>query len=118
MGRLSSGLTEIIKRVALDAVHAESPTEAVFGKVLSVNPLKIKVGDKLQLGSTFFILTKNVQDYEVEIEGDFSSGTDETPTTAESTSKTVIIKNGLKVNDKVLLLRLLGGQRYVVWDKV
>jgi hypothetical protein len=112
VGRLSTGLIDIIKKAATDAVNTGDPTDGVYGEVLEVSPLRIRVGERLSLGSSFFILTKNVTNHKVEISLDSEENE------GEKETKEVVVKNGLKIGDKVLLLRLAGGQRYVVWDKV
>ncbi|WP_026263256.1 DUF2577 domain-containing protein [Paenibacillus sanguinis] len=38
--------------------------------------------------------------------------------TGEALPGKIVIREGLKVGDNVMLLRIQGGQKYVVWDKV
>lgn len=61
-------LLEIVKQAAMDAVKASQPCNVLFGRVVSESPLQINVNPKLTLSSDFLVLTKAVQDYEVDIE--------------------------------------------------
>ncbi len=138
-------LIKTFKRAALDAVNASKPAEIRFGKVTSVAPLKVLVEQKLTLGENQLILTKAVTDHWVDIEvshytvndafmdgkhkheiydtftggGDCDTGNlDTTHKHAYKGRKKIMIYNGLLVGEKVLLLRLQGGQRYVILDRV
>ncbi len=48
-----SDFGELIKELALNAVEAEKPTEAVIGIVADDEPLKIKLEQKLIIGEDF-----------------------------------------------------------------
>jgi len=52
-------MLDTIKQVALNAVEQSKPVKIVFGVVISVNPLKIQLEQKLILEKKFFILTEN-----------------------------------------------------------
>lgn len=134
-----------IKRAALDAVAAAKPAEICYGIVTSVSPLKINVDQKLILGENQLVLTKAVTDHWVDIEvshytvndafmdgkhthaifdtytGGGSCDTGNLDTThkhAYKGRKKIKIYNGLLVGEKVLLLRIQGGQQYIVVDRV
>ena len=76
---MSSGIIEIIKKVALNAFEASKPVALMFGEVISTDPVKIKVSQLLTLTKEFLV-----------INGAISEG------------------------DKVTLIRVQGGQKYVV----
>lgn len=76
---MSSGIIDTIKRVALNAFEASNPVKLMFGKVISVDPIKIKVNELLTLTKEFLVI----------------NGT---------------VANG----DDVTLIRVQGGQKYVV----
>lgn len=101
----SNGLLSIIKKAAREALEASNPMTTLYGNVISVNPLKIQIEQKLTLSEEFLILTKNVIDYNVQVKID-------------NTVKNIVIYNGLSINNKVMLLRIQGGQKYIVFDKV
>ena len=81
-------LLKLIKKTAVEAFNASKPTDVVFGKVISVSPLKIKVDQKLILTSAQLVLTKTV-------------------------TNDVLISG-----DEVIMVRMSGGQKYIVIDKV
>ena len=54
-------MTALIKKIALDAVHASQPTTIVFGSVTSVSPLKVRISQLLELPSASLIPTSAVK---------------------------------------------------------
>ena len=101
----ATALVKLVKQAALEAMNANAPTRICFGTVLSPSPLEISVDQKLTLKSGQLMLTNNVRDYEVEMEG---------PQHGKIKYK-VYLK--LKAGEKVILLRCDGGQKYVVLDR-
>ncbi len=93
-----------IKKAGNSAVVASDPVYVLFGEVRNVSPLEISVEQRLTLEDEYLILTQAVRDYEVDM-------------TIDSIRKKVTIHNGLKTGDKVKLLRVQGGQKFVVFDK-
>lgn len=61
---MSSGIIEIIKKVALNAFEASKPVALMFGKVISTDPMKIQVNERLILTSEFLVINGEV------VEGD------------------------------------------------
>lgn len=59
---MSSGIIEIIKRVALNAFEATQPPGLYFGEVISTNPVKIKISDQLTLSQEFLVINGTVFD--------------------------------------------------------
>lgn len=53
---MSSGIIEIIKKVALNAFEASNPVKLMFGKVISTNPVKIQVSELLTLTKEFLVI--------------------------------------------------------------
>ena len=97
-------LIQTIKKAAVDAVNATCPIAIVFGNVEQADPLQIRIDQKLLLGMRQLILTKNVIGHEVEA--------------ANGGLKHVFEgDNGLRVNEGVILIRMQGGQKYVVLDR-
>lgn len=43
-------LVELIKQISSEAIKASKPVEVVSGSVLSINPFKVKIDQKLILG--------------------------------------------------------------------
>lgn len=98
-------LVELIKKIAIQVVEDSKPAGVVYGTVLSTNPLRITIDQKLTLESTHISLTSNVKDYNVDI-------------TLDGIRRNYTVHNGLKNGEKVILLREQGGQAYIVIDRV
>lgn len=134
-------MIEIIKKSALEAVKAEKPCQIMFGTVESNPPIKIRIDQKLVLTEEYLILTKAVTDHYVDIEvnhftesdplvgyapwdtthGHPDAGSGSIPETHRhgySGRKKIMIYNGLQKNEKVILIRLQGGQKYIVLDRI
>lgn len=94
-------------------MQAQNPVHILFGTVTKTNPLEVNVEQKFTLTEDFLVLTERLTPYE-EKEHTHSSANGETA----PPSKPLIIRVGLKSGDKVLLLRMQGGQQFVVLDKV
>lgn len=103
----SMDIVKLIKKAAVEAVNASKPANVVFGKVISVSPLKIQVEQKLILSSAQLVVSEHLTDHEVDMTLDSITG-----------RKTVTIHSGLKVGDKVIMLQKSGGQKYIVIDRI
>ena len=57
---MSSGIIDTIKKVALAAFEASNPVKLLFGKVVSVDPVKIQVGEFLTLTKEFLVINGEV----------------------------------------------------------
>ncbi|MBD8046747.1 DUF2577 domain-containing protein [Clostridium faecium] len=108
------GMLDTIKKASIGAFDASNPVNILFGEVLSVDNFKIKVDQKLILSKEFFIIPESLIRYEI----DLSHNHNYTNGSTSSALNKVIIREGLKQGDKVLLLRMQGGQQYIVLDKV
>ncbi len=142
---MTNSLLNLIKQASSSVIESEKPAAICFGTVISVSPLKIRVEQKLTLGENQLILTKAVTNHFVDIEvshytvndafmdgkhrheiydtftggGDCDTGDlDTTHKHAYKGRKKIMIYNGLLAGEKVLLLRVQGGQQYVVIDRV
>lgn len=127
------GMLDIIKQASVGAVGAENPVNVLFGEVLSISTttletvnkgihyynssidkIQIKIDQKLILEKEFFIIHEGLTRYEIDLTHSHSI----TNGTASNSLDRIIIREGLKVGDSVLLLRVQGGQQYVIWNKV
>ena len=127
---MSTGILEVIKKAALEALEASGPVAVLYGKVVKTSPLEINLEQKITLTEEFLILTKNVTNYKIDL--DITTSTDNADLTAEINEEkvdlthkhgvalktSITVNNSLKINDRVILLRVQGGQKYVVLDKV
>ncbi|RAK21148.1 uncharacterized protein DUF2577 [Anoxybacillus vitaminiphilus] len=81
-------LVDLIKTVAVKSVEATNPVNVLFGTVVSESPLEIQIHQKLRLTEDFLVITERVDQANV------------------------------RRGDRVVLLRVQGGQQFIVLDKV
>lgn len=118
---------EVVKKAAVEAVEADKPVNLLFGTVISASPLKIQVDQKSIYTEKMLILTRNVTDFNVDMTvnhqtEDTSGGSGDASFAshhhAYSGRKTFRVHNGLTVGEKVLLIRVQKGKKFVVIDRV
>lgn len=116
-----------IAKIALNAVAWSMPCEVKFGTVVSTSPLKIQVEQKLTLEEQHLILTSNVKDFTVnmtmehfteETSGGSGYGAFDNHRHEYKGKKQFTIHLGLSPGEKVILLRVQGGQKYIVLDRI
>lgn len=66
-------LLKYIKQAAMEATEQSKPTSVMIGTVLNVSPIKIKISEKLILGSEQLVLSRNVTDFDVEMTVDHTT---------------------------------------------
>ena len=81
-------LLRVVKQAAKETESAGCPVQVCFGRVAEADPLKIRVEQKLVLGKAQLVLTKTV-------------------------ASTALI-----VGEEVILLRMQGGQKFIVMDRM
>lgn len=52
-----ANLVQLIKKAAIEAVEASKPSDLIFGKIVSTNPLKVYIDQKLTLSDEFVFAT-------------------------------------------------------------
>lgn len=102
----SSDFVNLIRKVSVQAMENSKPTNVVFGTVVGVSPLIINVEQKLSLSEMQLVLSRNVTDYYTPLSVD------------NGAIKNYKIHNKLKIDEMVILVRMQGGQKYVVLDRV
>lgn len=130
-----NALVRAVKKAAVEAVRAENPMGVCHGTVTGLSPLEITTDQKLILGEKQLILINAVRDYTVEMTVDhvtevISHGHSVTDTytgggTAQPVEhshpykgrKSFRVHLGLKMGEKVILVRCDGGQQFVVLDR-
>ncbi|MGG4552251.1 MULTISPECIES: DUF2577 domain-containing protein [Paenibacillus] len=108
-------LANAIKQITMNLNEAEHPVAVMFGTVTKEQPLEILVDQRLLLDEDFFVLTEQLTRYEIDLKHShhINGGS-----TQDALTEKIVIREGLKAGDGVLLLRMQGGQQYVVLDKV
>lgn len=86
---MATGLIKTIKTAALEAVENSKPTDLRYGKVVSVNPLRVQITTQFILPASLVIVPKRIRE-----------------------------NDPLEENDRIALLRQKGGQSYFVLDKI
>lgn len=94
-------LLELMKQAGIGAVEATNPVALLYGQVVGTEPLALLVDQRFTLTEEFLIIPERMREYKVAL-GD---------------QELVICKN-LEIDERVLLLRVQGGQQYIVLDRV
>lgn len=124
-------MIEIMKQAAADAIQQGKPVNVLFGTVQSVSPLRITIDQKLPLEAGDLILTSLVKDRQTRISFnhpgiknivknysmDDIPGTDYKLAFQQPVQNEVTLHDGLKMGERVILLRVQGGQKYIVLDR-
>ncbi|RRJ62396.1 DUF2577 domain-containing protein [Paenibacillus oralis] len=112
-------LSDLIKQMSVGANDASKPVNVLYGTVTKINPLEVNVDQRFTLDEDFLVVTERLSRYEVDLKHNHTYINDGSQSnTGDALPDKIVIREGLKVGDKVLLLRVQGGQQYVVWDKV
>ena len=130
-------MIELIKQIAINVNEQSKLSKFEFGTVESISPLKIRIDQKKILEQTDLLLSHLVRDYYVDITVQHSTdsiygGWDTThshPNAGDNVipidheheykgRKKIMIHHGLKVGEKVVLTRQMGGQLYYILDRI
>ncbi len=96
-----ANLIETVKKAAVEAIQASNPVAFSFGMVVKENPLTINVDQKMELTEEFLVLTSSVKSYETKIN-----------------NQKVVVDNRLEKDEQVILIRMQGGQKFIVLDRM
>ncbi|QOS98105.1 DUF2577 domain-containing protein [Brevibacterium sp. JNUCC-42] len=116
-------MLELIKQASLGAIEASGPVAIFYGSVTSAEPLEVNVDQRFTLTEEFLVIPERLTLYEVDLSHTHTYS-DGTPTgtviknTAIALPEKLIIRRAFKVGDTVLLMRVQGGNSYVVLDRV
>lgn len=129
---MSKELMNIIKQIGIDAFEETSPMGILFGVVESITPLIISVEQRLKITEEFLILTSSVMDYKTQISFDnnkkyrvtnWDDGENEQSNYyklefKENKKEDITVYNRLDVGESVILLRIQGGQKFIVLERL
>ncbi|MFD1203599.1 DUF2577 domain-containing protein [Sporosarcina contaminans] len=122
-----------VKRAAVKAVLAMNPVNVLYGTVEKAKPLEIRIHEKLKLTEEFLDVAEHLTRHERIISLDYQNPKkwpetaigDAAKDTSSSEGYTdynlkyakMVFEDGLKKGDKVVLLRVQGGHRFLVYDR-
>lgn len=111
---------EAVKCVAAQTWQAQKPVAFSFGRVTAAAPLSILVDQKLPLPGSFFLIPERLTDHQVEVSVGWETSTDGTHPHNHRVAgrRTMTVHGGLRVGDKLLLLAVQQGQKYLIIDRV
>ncbi len=129
---MSSGLIDIIKRTALDAVENGKPSDLKYGTVISDAPVIVRVTNQFILPPSMLIVPRYLTDYEIEVtvkpDYDWETKDESGGSSYDSFAshkhdiafekKVIKVHAALKVGDRVVMVRQAGGQQFFILDKL
>ena len=114
-----SELLDIIKKAGIQGVGAGNPVNVLAGEVKSVNPITVLVDQRFILDADFLVVPESLTKYEIDLKHFHAYPADTiSEKTATALNNKIVIRPGLAAGNKVLLIRVQGGQKYVIFDKV
>ncbi|KQN96245.1 DUF2577 domain-containing protein [Paenibacillus sp. Leaf72] len=121
-------LLDAIKKAGAAAHASGNPVAVLIGRVTGTNPLEVNVDQRFTLSEDFLIIPESMTQLETGLMLTYEAGTDEAEgtstnqgvieTAAAGSGSMLRIRRALDIDDKVLLLRVQGGQQFVVLDRV
>ncbi len=135
---MGAEIMKIIKQAAIDAVEQKTPTAITYGTVTKTSPLEILVEDRFKVQASMLLLTADVIDRQTKISFDnpevinevdgYLDPQPEPPLGPHNINRLrfldktikndITIYDALKVGEKVMLLRIQGGQKFIVLDRL
>ena len=113
-----SDIVNLIKVAALQAVEQSAPMGFTVGTVIATKPLRVDINQKFLLEKQHLLLTSQVIDKNIDCTFDVPTSKEKEHIHMIFGRYTFTIHNALKVGEGVLLLRLPGGQQYLIIDRV
>ncbi|MCD9026055.1 DUF2577 domain-containing protein [Cohnella silvisoli] len=110
-----SGLLDAIKKAGIGAIGAGQPVAILTGTVTKDNPLEVTVDQRFALTADFLIVPESLTKYEIDAKHTHSYGGG---TTGQALPDKLLIRRGLETGDKLILLRVQGGNQYLILDRV
>jgi len=104
-----------IRLAALSAMEAGNPVAVMFGIVTKTNPLEVNVDQRFTLDADFLMVPESLTRLEIDLRHNHTISSD---TTDNALTEPIVIRRGLEAGDRVVLLRMQGGQKYLILGKV
>lgn len=113
-----SDLVKAVGQIARNAVEASMPTTVMVGRVENESPLTVIVEQRLTLTQKQLIVPERLTSHAVIASVDTTTEMTEGHQHSISGDKKITLQSSLGSGDFVLLLRMQGGQKYVVLDRL
>ncbi|MFH5185717.1 DUF2577 domain-containing protein [Paenibacillus sp. TAB 01] len=107
-------LLDLIKQAGVGAYDATNPVAILPGTVTNTNPLEVNVEQRFTLTEDFLLVPESLTLLELDLKHSHSTADG---VTGESLT-TITIRRGLEVGDIVLLIRVQGGQQFIILDRM
>lgn len=129
-----------VKTIVQELLEKIDLTSLIIGTVSSISPIKIRVNQRLEIPAESLYFCKNVIPWQLDANhhhaysdthAESNTGepagephthpiqfTETEKNTQSSIGRNYILEEPLKVGDKVLMLKNLGGQEYILLDKL
>lgn len=104
-----------IRQAALTAMKTAAPVAILLGTVTKIDPLEVNIDQRFTIDADFLLVPESLTRLELNLEHVHSAPGG---STGASLTEPVVIRPGLAPGDRVALLRVQGGQRYFILDKV
>ncbi len=96
---------ENMKRIVLQAMEEGDPCDIIPGTVIKVSPLSVQINQKTTLSEDQILVPERLTDHTEQL------------SIPEIGEVSVIVKNGLRPGQRVLMLQKRGGQQFAVLDR-
>lgn len=109
---------DAVKQVCENVLSSSVFCDVFIGKVISDNPINVKISDKLILDESQLVFSRNVCNFKTEIT--LSPQNSQNPENEEDYRKRteIIVYNRLNIGESVIILRSFDGQKFFVVDRV
>ena len=107
---MATNLSKVIKKAALQAVEAQNPADLRFGTVTNIEPLEVTVTNQFVLPAKLLDVPEHLTDYTIQMGIGSMNGSED--------RQLITIYAGLRLNDRVALLRAKGGQKYLILGRL
>lgn len=121
--RDATDLVALLKKSSIEATDKSKPTGVFYGTVKSTSPLSVFVEQRLTLTDSNLIVPKSLTNYSVSMIVSHETEKYKDDDISEhkhsyAGTKNFTVQNALKTDEKVILLRMQGGQKYLILDRI
>lgn len=113
-------MIDVVKQMAIEAMNASDPTAIMYGEITSTSPLEVNIDQRFTVPDDLLIVPESLKHFEINIYHNHVYKDDGTESETEFAlpNKPLVIRRGLESGDKVVLVRVQGGQQYLILDRL